>query len=92
MLFTVPDTVPKAGSGSLQKGTDPSNTYKTILLSLLNKGLKNVRSGAKVSEPSTTEFSSQLPQAVRKGETAYHVKAFRGAKEGYLFLLSTSIL
>lgn len=45
----------------------------------------------KVVEPSKEEFSSQLQQAVRKGETAYHVRAFRGAKEGYLFFLSTGI-
>ena len=36
----------------------------------------------KVLEPSAGEFVSEAPQAQRKGEKAYHVKAFRGSKDG----------
>jgi len=40
--------------------------------------------GAKrnVLEPDASEFASEVLQAYRKGEKAYHVKAFRGSKDG----------
>ena len=37
---------------------------------------------ASVIEPSEKEFVSQVQQATRKGEKSYHVKAFRGSKDG----------
>ncbi|KKY28621.1 putative negative regulator of dna transposition [Phaeomoniella chlamydospora] len=45
----------------------------------------------KLTQPNDEEFSSAIPEAHRKGETAYHVKAFRGSKDGYLFFLSNGI-
>ena len=36
----------------------------------------------KLVEPDKDEFASAIPEAHRKSETAYHVKAFRGSKEG----------
>lgn len=36
----------------------------------------------KLVEPDKEEFASAIPEAHRKSETAYHVKAFRGSKEG----------
>ena len=36
----------------------------------------------KVLEPNAGEFVSEAPQAQRKGEKVYHVKAFRGSKDG----------
>ncbi|KAF2759751.1 Rtt106-domain-containing protein [Pseudovirgaria hyperparasitica] len=42
--------------------------------------------------PTDKEFSSSIPQPHRKGEKAYHVKAFRGSKEGYLYFTSVGIL
>jgi hypothetical protein len=42
--------------------------------------------------PDSVEFESALPQANRKGEPAYHVKAHRGSKDGFLFFLSQGIL
>ncbi|KAF2722547.1 Rtt106-domain-containing protein [Polychaeton citri CBS 116435] len=42
--------------------------------------------------PSATEFASSIPQSHRKGEKAYHVKAHKGSKEGYLFFLANGIL
>lgn len=38
--------------------------------------------GIKVIEPDAVEFESQVQQAYRKGEKSYHVKAFRGSKDG----------
>ena len=35
-----------------------------------------------VLEPGASEFESQVQQAYRKGQKAYHVKAFRGSKDG----------
>ncbi|GAB7330175.1 hypothetical protein MBLNU13_g01847t1 [Cladosporium sp. NU13] len=42
--------------------------------------------------PNEREFASEIPQTHRKGEKAFHTKAFRGSKEGYLYLLSTGIV
>ena len=35
-----------------------------------------------VLQPESSEFVSQLQQAMKKSEKAYHVKAFRGSKDG----------
>jgi hypothetical protein len=46
----------------------------------------------KVTYPDEAEFVSATPESHRKGEKAYHVKAFRGSKDGdqdrtfYLYL------
>jgi hypothetical protein len=45
-----------------------------------------------VTRPSDAEFASSIPQSHRKGETAYHVKAHRGSKEGYLFFLPHGVV
>ena len=37
---------------------------------------------ASVVEPTDKEFASQLQQVTRKGEKVYHVKAFKGSKDG----------
>ena len=57
---------------------------------MINESLKPYKK--RVIEPDKSEFASQIVQAHRKGETAFHVKAFRGSKDGYLFFLSTGIL
>ena len=44
------------------------------------------RSRLKFLEPNASEFVSQIAQPHRKSEKAYHVKAFRGSKDGMLFL------
>lgn len=38
--------------------------------------------GKKVIFPIKEEFQSAIPQSHRKGEPGFHVKAFRGSKEG----------
>ncbi|MCJ1473117.1 hypothetical protein MMC13_001768 [Lambiella insularis] len=48
--------------------------------------------GGHVIEPDAAEFESQVQQAYRKGEKSYHVKAFRGSKDGFLFFLPTGIV
>ena len=42
------------------------------------------RMNVEVLEPTASEFVSEVLQAHRKGEKAYHVKAFRGSKDGML--------
>ena len=52
-----------------------SNTKNTLRTQLkaFGKGL---------IEPEQAEFFSAIPQSHRKGEKAYHVKAFKGSKDG----------
>ena len=40
------------------------------------------QAGFKVQQPNEKDFVSQVIQGHRKGEKAYHVKAFRGSKDG----------
>ena len=47
--------------------------------------------GVKLTVPEEKEFASATPEAHRKGEKAFHVKAFRGSKDGFLFFLATGI-
>lgn len=90
LLWTVPNTTPKLGTITGGTAVQPDDTYKSFLLSAINKALKSRKK--RVVEPTENEFASQIVQPHRKGETAFHVKAFRGSKDGYLFLLSTGIL
>lgn len=69
MVWTVPELKPKEaeeGKPSLRQ---------TMIESV--KAAKN-----NVLEPDATEFVSEVQQSYRKGEKAYHVKAFRGSKDG----------
>lgn len=90
ILWTVPDAAPKDGIIIGVTAGQSGDTYRTILLPVINKALKRYKKH--VVEPNKDDFASQIVQAHRKGETAFHVKAFRGSKDGYLFLLSTGIL
>ncbi|KAJ5678674.1 hypothetical protein N7462_006918 [Penicillium macrosclerotiorum] len=90
MVFTVADGPAKAaftGSGQ-QIGNNAGETAEGLIRKILNENLTTTN----VVRPDEREFVSAMPEAHRKGEKAYHVKAFRGSKEGYLFLLSTGIL
>lgn len=51
-----------------------------VLENVLNVCLKN--SGVTLIMPSEKEFASALRESHRKNDVAYHVKAFRGSKEG----------
>ena len=89
IVWTVPEGVPKDGTFVGLTTAHPSETYRTILISVLNEALKAFRK--RVIEPDKQEFASQVVQAHRKGEPAYHIKAFRGSKDGFLFLLPNGI-
>ncbi|KAK2733157.1 hypothetical protein FQN55_003726 [Onygenales sp. PD_40] len=92
IVWTIPDGPPRTaflGSGTpAMESTNLAESYESYLQRMLNGRLKN---GTKVVCPSEKEFVSPTPEAHRKGEKAYHVKAFRGSKEGFLFFLSTGI-
>ncbi|KAF2461559.1 histone chaperone Rttp106-like-domain-containing protein [Lineolata rhizophorae] len=60
------------------------------MVDLLDERLK--ARGLKVVRPNEDVFASSIVQQHRKHEKAYHVKAFRGSKEGYLFFLPVGIL
>jgi hypothetical protein len=79
LVFTINE--PKAGA----EVNDVVNT-ETQLNALLAPYNRTV------TRPSDAEFASSIPQSHRKGETAYHVKAHRGSKEGYLFFLPHGVV
>ena len=90
ILWTVPASIPKNGVVTGGPRSEPGATYKDTLISTINKGLKPFK--RRIVEPTSQEFKSEIVQAHRKGETAYHVKAFRGSKDGFLFFLSSGIV
>lgn len=89
-VWTIPEAVPKDGSLEPEMIPQTNETYRLLMLRMINDVLKRYKKRA--VEPSDHEFSSQVVQAHRKGEKAYHVKAFRGAKEGFLFFLPSGIV
>ena len=86
VLWTVPDTIPKEG---LLDPPSSDETYRSHILATINRVLAKQKRSIVV--PTEEEFASQVVQAHRKHEKAYHVKAFRGAKDGFLFFLSNGI-
>lgn len=92
LVFTVPDSAPKTAAGDgMGRGFD-TTSYKSLLIGSFNALLKASRSNTMVQEPLETVFYSALPQSHRKGEKAFHVKAHRGSKDGYLFFLQAGIV
>ena len=93
VLWTVPNTTPKGGlcSDDVSYGTD--DTYKSIIIRLLNERLRQRKGhNVQIVEPDPTEFVSETASPYKKGDKAVHVKAFRGNKDGFLFFLPTGIL
>lgn len=86
-LFTILEGPPKPGTVSAQLAENPLNES---IRSMINAALAPLNKA--IVEPDAKEFVSPVPQPHRKNEPAYHIKAFRGAKEGYLHLLATGIL
>ena len=87
-VFGVPDTVAKTAVGSTSFHVDAAvESYKGCLYSAFKQFV-----GITVVEPSAVEFTSPLPVAGRPKDTAFHVIAHRGAKEGYLYFLQNGIL
>ncbi|KAI5813923.1 hypothetical protein BZA77DRAFT_267937 [Pyronema omphalodes] len=93
IVFTIADGEPKFASGdALSSGYDTSS-YKSLIIDTFNAHLSSSKSRINsVEEPKEGIFFSNLAQSHRKGEKAFHVKAHRGSKEGYLFFLSRGIL
>lgn len=85
--FGVPDTVAKTAVGGDSFQFDSTESYKSVIFSAFRQ-----LAGVVVVEPSTAEFSSPIPVPGRPKDTAFHVIAHRGAKEGYLYFLSAGIL
>lgn len=57
-------------------GREGESTLETVLNDVMQ------RQGVKVTHPNEAEFVGAVPESHRKGEKAYHVKAFRGSKDG----------
>ncbi|KAL4756432.1 putative negative regulator of DNA transposition (Rtt106) [Aspergillus foveolatus] len=89
VMWTINDGPAKAAfSGHGQQiGNQEGETAEDLVRRVLNENLSHTQ----VIRPCAQEFASSMPEGHRKGEMAYHVKAFRGSKEGYLFFLSTGI-
>lgn len=82
MVFTIADGPAKTaftGTGQ-QVGHGAGETAESFLRQILNDNMPNTN----VIRPDERQFVSAMPEAHRKGEKAYHVKAFRGSKEGMM--------
>lgn len=83
-MWTVNDGPAKSAfSGQGQQiGNGEGETAEALVRKVLNDNLSHIQ----VVRPDAQEFASAIPEAHRKGEKAYHVKAFRGSKDGTKFL------
>ncbi|CAK4033046.1 Hypothetical predicted protein [Lecanosticta acicola] len=89
MVFTLNETKPDDATSSSRPAAE-GDTYISVMERELNQLLQPY--GKHVVRPTDAEFASSIPQSHRKGEKAYHVKAHRGTKEGYLFFLPNGIV
>ncbi|KZZ96972.1 histone chaperone Rttp106-like protein [Ascosphaera apis ARSEF 7405] len=92
MVFSIPDAPPRTaflGSGTpVTDGAGLGETYQSYITNALNGELRHTR----VVCPEEKEFVSPVAESHRKGEKAYHVKAFKGTKEDIESVSYTSIL
>lgn len=87
MVWTVADGPPKAAfSGAGQQLGAEGETGENLLRRMLNESLTHTQ----VVRPDDKQFVSAMVEAHRKTDKAYHVKAFRGSKEG-IYSLTISI-
>ena len=91
-MWTLPEAAPKTvtvgagadsgadgvGGGDTKTATE-DETYVTVTSRAIKEGWGR---GREVVTPRKEEFVSALTESHRKGEPAWHVKAFRGSKEG----------
>ncbi|KAL6706127.1 hypothetical protein ACN47E_006043 [Coniothyrium glycines] len=82
-------TFEEATGKNIVEGEDPG---PAPMAEAIHHCLIQAGTGKEVVFPDAREFSSAIPESHRKGEKAYHVKAHRGSKEGYLFFTSIGIL
>ncbi|KAI9715961.1 MAG: hypothetical protein M1812_005595 [Candelaria pacifica] len=94
MVWTISDIAPKTDTikykGVISGPLELGETYRGNFIRFLNEKLKAFGKG--VIEPEEKQFASCIVQSHRKGEKAFHVKAFRGSKDGFLFFLHTGII
>ncbi|EDU46909.1 meiotically up-regulated gene 183 protein [Pyrenophora tritici-repentis Pt-1C-BFP] len=82
-------TFEEATGKNIVEGEDPG---PGPMAEAIQHCLKQAGTGKQVIFPDADEFASAVPESHRKGEKAYHVKAHRGSKEGYLFFTEIGIL
>ncbi|KAH7094387.1 hypothetical protein FB567DRAFT_510085 [Paraphoma chrysanthemicola] len=82
-------TFEEATGKNIKEGEDPG---PGPIAEAIHHCLIQAGTGKEVVFPDPDEFSSATPESHRKGDKAYHVKAHRGSKEGYLFFTSVGIL
>ncbi|KAG9228016.1 hypothetical protein BJ875DRAFT_436045 [Amylocarpus encephaloides] len=96
LVFTIPDAAPKAGiigGKEASQAAAVSDDFKTLLDWALSQRFKaSGRSDLKIAYGDAKLFASEQKQPHRPGEKALFVKAFRGAKDGYLYFLPNGIL
>jgi hypothetical protein len=95
LVFTIPDSAPKAGAiggSEASAAAAVSDEYKTLFYWAIAARLKAAGKRISIVEADPKLFASEIRQAHRPGEKATHVKAFRGSKDGYLFFLPNGIL
>lgn len=90
LVWTMNETAPS--NIKVAPGFEPveGDTYVTSCLRSMNACLAPLGKSAVI--PSEKEFASAIPQSHRKGEAAYHVKAHRGSKDGFLFFVASGIV
>ena len=94
LIFTVPH-------GPLKTLDIPSSPLSAIAqkqeessdVGILENALQFIlgRSDTSLTLPNADEFASATPEPHRRNDKAYHVKAFRGSKDGFLFFLENGI-
>ncbi|OAK95691.1 Rtt106-domain-containing protein [Phaeosphaeriaceae sp. SRC1lsM3a] len=82
-------TFEEATGKNIVEGEDPG---PAPMAEAIHHCLIQAGTGKQVIFPDADEFASATPESHRKGDKAYHVKAHRGSKEGYLFFTAVGIL
>ncbi|KAF1921860.1 hypothetical protein BDU57DRAFT_564022, partial [Ampelomyces quisqualis] len=82
-------TFEEATGKNTVQGEDPG---PAPMAEAIHHCLTHAGTGKHVVFPDADEFASATPESHRKGEKAFHVKAHRGSKDGYLFFTSVGIL
>ncbi|KAM0715637.1 hypothetical protein Q7P37_009135 [Cladosporium fusiforme] len=82
LVWTMNETKGKPETVSVASRLDVTeeDTFVDVTLRELNHFMASL--SKKTILPDEREFASEIPQSHRKGEKAFHTKAFRGSKEG----------
>lgn len=84
LVWTMNETKgkPEVSSVSTRLHGSEEDTFVDVTRRELNHFMASLEK--KLVLPDEREFASEIPQSHRKGEKAFHTKAFRGSKEGSL--------